>query len=61
MNNRRSFFKSLIGLIVAPKVAEATHSSNIVKMWTPETGITYGAYIHPGICIRQIYTNGELV
>lgn len=23
MNNRRSFFKSLIGLIVAPKVAEA--------------------------------------
>lgn len=23
MNNRRSFFKSLVGLIVAPKVAEA--------------------------------------
>jgi hypothetical protein len=61
MNNRRSFFKSLIGLIVAPKVAKATHTNNLVKIWTPKTGITYGAYIHPGICIRQLYSYGELV
>lgn len=32
MNNRRSFFKSLIGLIVAPKVAEALPATSPHQM-----------------------------
>lgn len=45
MSNRRSFFKSLISLIVAPKVAAALPASNLVNTCVPPTGIVYAPYV----------------
>ena len=45
MNNRRSFFKSLISLIVAPKVAAALPASNLVNTCVSPTGIVYAPYV----------------
>lgn len=45
MSNRRSFFKSLISLIVAPKVAAALPASNLVNKCVPPTGIVYAPYM----------------
>ncbi len=47
MNNRRSFFKSLIGLIVAPKVAEA------LPVAKPKAPVSFNNVMIP--MIRQVY------
>ena len=47
MNNRRSFFKSLIGLIVAPKVAEA------LPVAKPKAPVSFNKVMIP--MIRRVY------